>query len=159
MVWPPTPDNLANLNKPHLSESASELTIEAALDQLQGLELFLIEDPMVQWFLLANHIHAVMTLCTSCHTAVKVWGTSQFEATREMVDQVIKIIHYSKAGQLPDDATKYFTDFLQEFLKEEVPEWKMLGKLKSPDRKAFLDLIKEVEKTLEDLPMIDPIIL
>ena len=152
-LWPPTPSNLMKLNEQRLSESASELTIEAALDKLAGLELFLIEDPMVQFFLPANYIHAVMTFCTSCHTAVQVWGTSQFQATSELIKQIIEIVLQSKPGSLPDETIKYFTDFLWEFSEKELPQWKALGKLDSPDSKAILHWIEKFEKTLEHLPL------
>jgi hypothetical protein len=150
-LWPPMRGNLQRLNAQRLSESAPELTLEAALDELEGLELLLMEKPMEEFFLPANYIHAVMTLCTSCHAGVQLWGTSQLPATSEMLDQVIKILHDSKPGSLPDGDAAYFKDFLWEFWDNELSQWKNLGEHETPHKDAILLWIENFENRFKEL--------
>jgi len=148
LTWPATARNMKMLLDRELRDGNPIETVEA-IEVLEGLEVFLLDETQEAFYLPSGMIHAAISLSTCCHAGLYVWALDEFPLARDLVEYHVSISTEPIAEQTPN--TVDFLDvFCRDFDGQELGKWETLASANAQDD-HHSDILEWVRQTREKL--------
>jgi len=148
LTWPATTRNIKILLDRELRHGNPMETAEA-IEVLEGLELYLLDETQEAFYLPGGTIHAVISLTTCCHAGLYLWAFDEYLVMRELVKYHLSFAMEPTANQFPS-TVDYFDFFCRDFDGLELGKWEALA-LSNPHHGHNSDVLEWVKDTREQL--------
>jgi hypothetical protein len=147
LFWPPTEANLNFYSPFHLQLSPEDLTLHS-IRNMEGLEVYYLEDTVEAFVVPPNYLHAVIAITTSAHSGVRFCGYDHFEESFRMMSWMMTWAkRYPDVGQTVEESILVVQQLLQE-----VEWWEEIMRENKKDRRTsqMQKALREVKVDAQD---------